>query len=170
MKKLALVLLMLCGCGGAASTALDRVADDAGRAEAAVDAGPGVEAAIDAGSVEAAAGDTSSVVTDDSGQGSVDSGSVAVDSGAVDSAPTCTPFDGGTIEFNILTNAGATVCSVQVPSQFLVDPAAGCGPEPMPAACQCVETYTCACIGNPIGCGGILGCGIEHGVVAVSCN
>ena len=164
MKKLALVLLMSFGCGGSASTALDRVVDDAGQVDTGREAS---EIAVDSGTVvvDSAATDLADTAVDSIT--TIDSSVLEV---VADSAPTCTHFDGGTVEFNLIEMPSGTVetCSIQIPSQFSSS-TSFCGPEPTPAACQCVETYTCACLGNPLGCINF-GCNMEYGVVNFFCS
>jgi len=176
MKVAMIVVLALYGCGGSAFTAADSSKDGGGGdakqdAEARDSGGPG-DASVDSGSGDAVVVDVANSGPTDALFDGLDSDSG--DSGSVDAhndAPTgdggaCVPFNNGPTQGNC---PNITAMVVQVPAQLLVVSSSSCYVAPTPTQCQCVGTYTCACVGDVTGCQ-FFSCAVENGVVVVSCN
>lgn len=170
MSKLTIVamLVVLCSCGGSAFTA-GEVGDGGERA----DVRSGSDGGSDTGSVEV---DSSSVVVDSSSievstvdSGPIDSGSISTDVVTLD-ASACTPITPFTVDMGSICGNAVTQMSFQVPAQIVESVEQGClVPFATPTACQCAETYNCACINFNPGCA-LPGCTIKNGVIVVYCG
>lgn len=162
MKKLAIVLVVvLFGCGGSSFTALEVI--DSGQADAVVRDADSASSAPEDGGVDSRTPDTEPADTE------------PADTAPADTAPagdgnTCVPISPSTVVLGSLCGSAATSMMFQVPAQMIFEYQQGClTPFPTPLACQCAETYTCACIGNPTACESP-GCTVRDGVVVISCN
>jgi hypothetical protein len=81
---------------------------------------------------------------------------------AVDTAPTCTPFDGGT-----MTCGGFMY---QAPNRFCVLQGANLVDSQTPGPCACAETYNCACLRASQFCFNIVDCQQTGNKITLRCG
>lgn len=88
-------------------------------------------------------------------------------SSPIDAAPTCTPI----APYAVVCGPLATVIST-APLQYCLNVGMVGMPTTTPIACQCAETYNCACLGSVCPAGhALIGCGVGHGpALRVDCQ